>query len=61
MMETQAVVESAAKSEGLPREMPRSDAMSAELAEYVTHFCGVDCYEAWMESRRTEELKVSGD
>ena len=29
------------------KEIPRSEALSAEATEYVVHFCGLDCYRAW--------------
>ena len=30
-------------------EIPRSEARSAEGTEYVRYFCGLDCYEKWLE------------
>lgn len=33
-------------------EMPASEAQVAEAADYVAHFCGLDCYEKW--KRRAE-------
>ena len=38
------------------KEVPPSEAESATTAEFVRHFCGVDCYEQWIASRRREEL-----
>jgi hypothetical protein len=29
------------------KEIPRSEALNAEAAEYVAHFCGLDCYRTW--------------
>ena len=29
------------------REVPRSEASSAEGAEYVLHFFGLECYDLW--------------
>lgn len=32
------------------KEIPRSEAVSAEAADYVVHFCGLDCYRKWAAS-----------
>lgn len=29
------------------KEVPRSEAKSAEAQDYVLHFCGLDCYDKW--------------
>jgi hypothetical protein len=29
------------------KEVPASAAKSEEAADYVHHFCGLDCYEKW--------------
>lgn len=29
------------------KEVPASDAESSETADYVAHFCGLECYEQW--------------
>ena len=29
------------------KEVPASEAMIAEAADYFVHFCGLECYEAW--------------
>jgi len=29
------------------KEIPASEAKSAEASDYVAHFCGLDCYEKW--------------
>jgi len=29
------------------KEIPRSEALNTEVADYVAHFCGLDCYRAW--------------
>ncbi|MDT8386699.1 MAG: DUF3330 domain-containing protein [Thiogranum sp.] len=29
------------------KEIPRSEATSDEATDYVTYFCGLDCYEKW--------------
>lgn len=29
------------------KEIPRDQARSAEVEDYVMHFCGIDCYAKW--------------
>lgn len=29
------------------KEIPRSEAAVAEVADYVAYFCGLDCYDKW--------------
>lgn len=29
------------------KEVPASEARSAEASDYVAHFCGLECYEQW--------------
>ena len=29
------------------KEIPRSEAKVEEAADYVVHFCGLECYEKW--------------
>jgi hypothetical protein len=29
------------------KEIPRSEARSAEAVDYVAYFCGLDCYQQW--------------
>lgn len=29
------------------KEIPVSDATSEEVMDYVTYFCGLECYEQW--------------
>ena len=29
------------------KEVPRSEATVPEAADYVVHFCGLECYEKW--------------
>ena len=29
------------------KEIPRSEAKVEEAADYVAHFCGLECYEKW--------------
>ena len=29
------------------KEIPRSEAKTSEVDDYVLHFCGIDCYDKW--------------
>ena len=29
------------------KQVPASEAKSAEAVDYVVHFCGLDCYQKW--------------
>ena len=33
------------------KEIPSSEAKSAEASDYVSHFCGLDCYDVWMKQQ----------
>ena len=35
-------------------EIPASSAKSEESADYVAHFCGLECYEKWREGQVDE-------
>ena len=35
------------------KEVPASEAKSAEGSDYVFYFCGTDCYQQWRESDDT--------
>jgi hypothetical protein len=37
------------------KEIPRSEAQSAEAAEYVVYFCGVDCFQQWKTNRQNPQ------
>lgn len=37
------------------KEIPASEAKNAEAADYVAHFCGLDCYEKWMQEADKQE------
>lgn len=46
------------KCEVCMKEVPQSEAKSAEARDYVMHFCGLDCYSKWeakKEKPRREE------
>jgi len=34
------------------KEVPRSEAKVEEAADYVVHFCGLDCYEKWQKESK---------
>ena len=34
-------------------EVPVSEAISPEASDYVVHFCGVECYQRWLNSSHT--------
>jgi len=40
------------------KEVPLSEAMVPEAADYVAHFCGLDCYKQWKE--QSEKAARSG-
>ena len=35
------------------KEVPRSEAEVEEAADYVVHFCGLDCYEKWQKESKS--------
>ncbi len=37
------------------KEVPKSEAAMAEARDYVAYFCGLDCYQKWMDQRSAEE------
>lgn len=37
------------------KEIPKSEARSAEARDYVAYFCGLDCYQQWREQQEDEE------
>jgi len=34
--------------------LPMADALAPEVADYVVHFCGTDCYETWVTQREAQ-------
>jgi len=36
------------------KEVPVSEAHSAEASEYVIHFCGLDCYAVWRAQQKQD-------
>ena len=41
--------------------LPRTQAFQPEAEEYVMYFCGLECYEAWREANRQEQVQDSGN
>ncbi len=37
------------------REIPVSEAKTAEAVDYVVYFCGIDCYVEWKEQQARED------
>lgn len=38
------------------KEIPASEAKNFEAVDYVAHFCGLECYEKWMQEANKEEV-----
>jgi hypothetical protein len=36
------------------REVPTSEAKRAETQDYVVHFCGLECYEKWVQKQEKQ-------
>jgi len=39
------------------KEVPASDAESSETADYVAHFCGLECYQQWHDKKDKSETE----
>ena len=37
------------------KEVPASEAKVSEAADYVAHFCGIECYEQWQKKARAKK------
>lgn len=37
------------------KEVPASDAETSETADYVAHFCGLECYDQWHKLKLDKE------
>ncbi|MES0327269.1 MAG: DUF3330 domain-containing protein [Gammaproteobacteria bacterium] len=37
------------------KEIPRSDAKTSEVDDYVAYFCGIDCYDKWQKENGKKE------
>ncbi len=40
------------------KEVPRTEATVPEAADYVMHFCGLECYEKWKNQRGKPDDQV---
>ena len=36
------------------KEVPKSEAKSAEVNDYVAYFCGLDCYDKWQHQDKSK-------
>lgn len=43
------------------REIPKSEARSAEARDYVVYFCGLECYELWEEEEMAVRTREAGE
>ncbi len=43
------------KCEVCLKEVPASEAKSAEANDYVMHFCGLECYQQWQQQEEDQE------
>lgn len=34
------------------KQVPKSEAIAPEAADYFAHFCGLECYEKWKNQRK---------
>ena len=37
------------------KEIPRDEANSSEGADYVVHFCGLECFEKWKKKKQLQQ------
>ena len=49
------------KCEVCLKEIPKSEAKSAEARDYVAYFCGLECYEEWEEEEMKERTREAGE
>ena len=42
------------------KEIPVSEATSEEASDYVTYFCGLDCYEKWKKQAGEDDSQTTG-
>lgn len=43
------------------KEIPKSEAQSAEVRDYVVYFCGLKCYEEWADEKIEERTREAGE
>ena len=39
------------------KEIPASEARSAEARDYVSHFCGLECFDRWSKQNSSEQVQ----
>lgn len=44
------------KCEVCMKEIPASEANNSEATDYVSHFCGLDCYDKWLQSAKQQSV-----
>lgn len=40
------------------KEIPTSEAKNVEATDYVMHFCGLECYDKWMQEAESNSEKA---
>jgi len=43
------------------KEIPASEAKTAEAVDYVAHFCGLECFEKWKHRQNGEQEPRPGE
>ncbi len=43
------------------KEIPKSEAQSAEAQDYVAYFCGLQCYAEWAAEQIKEKTQEAGE
>lgn len=43
------------------KEVPKSEAASAEASDYVLYFCGLDCYQQWTQEEEKATRAAKGE
>ena len=49
------------KCEVCLKEIPKSNAQSAEARDYVAYFCGLECYEEWEAAEMKQRTQEAGE
>ena len=49
------------KCEVCLKEVPKSEAQSAEARDYVAYFCGLECYQEWEAAEMKERTQEAGE
>jgi len=42
------------------KEVPLNEAVNPETADYIVHFCGLECYEEWKGQDKDKKVVQSG-